>query len=96
MLIPSSFCLPPVECSRGTTPIQAAELPPFAEGRSIANGGDECSRGNRPDARYRHESLAGFILMSRLIEYSVGLVDPHRRLIEFQLQLCEQNAQCAG
>src|SRR6267143_3397211 len=27
--MPSSFCLPPVECSRGTTPIQAANSRPL-------------------------------------------------------------------
>ena len=48
------------------------------------------------DTGYRHKSLAGFILMSGLVEYSVGLVDPYRHLIEFQLQLGEQHTQCAG
>ena len=29
LLMPSSFCLPPVECSRGTNPIQAANSRPL-------------------------------------------------------------------
>jgi hypothetical protein len=44
LLIPSSFCLSPMECSRGTTPIQAANSRPFAEGRSIADRRDERGR----------------------------------------------------
>src|ERR1019366_1151617 len=61
------------------------ELPPLAESRSVADGSDQRSRGNRTDAGYRHKPLAGFILMSRLVEYGICRVDSYRHLIEFQL-----------
>src|ERR1700740_1878146 len=46
LLVPVSFCLPPVECSPGTTPSQAAKPRPFLKGSPVA---DRCDRGRRSD-----------------------------------------------
>ena len=64
--MPSSFCLPPVECSRGTSPTQAANSRPFAKRSAVADRGDECGGCQRSDARDRVQALAGFALLRGL------------------------------
>ena len=89
MLIPSSFCWPPVECSRGTTPIHAVKLPPLWKPPpfSIAATSAVAVTGPMPGMA---EPPAGFVLMTGLLDHRIGLVNPHRQLIKIQLQLGQQ------
>jgi hypothetical protein len=82
LLMPSSFCLPPVECSRGTTPIQAANSRPLRKAPSVADRGDDCGRRHRSDARDGHQPSAGFVLVSGFLDHRIGFVDPHIQVIE--------------
>jgi hypothetical protein len=77
-------------------PYPGREPPPCAEGCSVTDSRDERGRGDRPDSWYGHKTLTGFVLIRRLVEQRICLVNPHRHLIEFQLQLREQHTQCAG
>src|SRR5580765_4628361 len=42
LLVPVSFCLPPVECSPGTTPQPGRESAALLEGCTVANSCDRC------------------------------------------------------
>ena len=80
MLIPSSFCLPPMVCIEAIGNGAA-----FHKGREFA-----AWLGVVPGKRY--QPLAGFVLARRLLGHRIGLVDSHFQMIKLQLQLSQQHA----
>src|SRR6202171_5977236 len=56
--MPSSFCLPPVEYSPGTIPVQADRFRPFFKGAAVVNRSDQGCCGDRADSWNLRESLA--------------------------------------
>lgn len=77
----------------GHNPHPGRELSPFPESRPVTDRRDQGGRSNGSDARNRHQSLAGFVLLSGLVEQGIGFIDPLRYLVKFQLQL---RKGCAG
>src|SRR5215472_8708959 len=70
LLMPYSFCLPPVECCRGTTPTQAAKSRPPTKSRAIADGGHSGGGDQRAEAWDLSESPAASVI----ITYTFNLV----------------------
>src|ERR1700745_3824738 len=60
LLVPVSCCLPPVECSPGTTPSQAANPRALLEGCPVTDGRDRGRGEHRSDSGDRHQAPAGF------------------------------------
>jgi hypothetical protein len=64
-------------------------------GPSIPDGRDDCGRRHRSDASDGHQPLAGFVFASSLLDQRIGFVDPHTQMVELQLQLSQEHAQCS-
>src|SRR6266478_9747999 len=86
---------PPVVCSPGTTPIQAANSRPLWKAPPLPIAAMSAVARDWTDARNRHEPSAGFVLIRGLSDHRIGLVNPHSQLIKIQLQLGQQHAHCA-
>src|ERR1700732_2189128 len=65
-------------------PQPSRELPPLVKRPSVANCCDDCSCCNGPDPRDLHQSLAGFVLISCLLNHCIGLVNSLSQLIQIQ------------
>jgi hypothetical protein len=86
--MPSNFCLPPVEHSFGTIPIQADRSRPFRNALAL------------PTAAIRAVEVTGPIpgisvsrwqssFFRRLLDDSIHLLYACCELVEFQLELCQ-------
>ena len=51
---------------------------------------DQRGRRNWSDARDGNQPPTGVVLLCRLLDHRIGLLDPQGHLIEFQLQLGQQ------
>ena len=74
LAVPSNFCFPPVECCSGTSPSHAANERPFSELCAAADGGHNCRRRQRSNARNRHQTTAA-VMVLRLWELTSGFVN---------------------
>ena len=81
--MPSNFCLPPVEYSRGTIPIQAARSRPFRNALALPTAAIKAVAVTGPTPGIVRESLAGFILFRRLLDDRIHLFDACCELLEF-------------
>jgi hypothetical protein len=61
LLIPNSVVFPPVECSRGVSPSQAAISRAFLNCPPLPAGGQQRRRRQRPDAWDRHQSPGNIV-----------------------------------
>ena len=95
LLMPSSFCLPPVECFSRHQTEPGGEFPTLAERRPVADGRDQRRRRHRPDAGDRVQAPARFQLSSAQLTGSAPRPLPRARgqLVQFQLQLRQQQVQ---
>ena len=96
MLMPSSLCLPPVECSRGTQSHPRCKLTTLAKRSAVSDCGDERSGREGADPRDRVQALAGFVLLCGSVNQPVDLLQVPSQLLQFLLQLRKQQAHRTG
>jgi hypothetical protein len=63
---------------------------------AVANCGDQGRGSDRADSWNLPESLAGFILSGRFLDNPIHLLNPCCELLQFQLELRQQNTQSVG
>src|ERR1022692_1349145 len=83
LLIPSSFCLPPVVYSPGTIPSHAENSRPFLKAGPLPIAAMIAVAVIGPMPGIATKASAGFVLSSRLLDHRIGFVDPHLQVIEF-------------
>src|SRR4029077_16990075 len=92
LLMPSNFCLPPVEYSPGTIPIQAARFRPFRKALALPTAPIRAVAVTGPTPGIS-VSLAGFIFFRRFLDDPIHLLNACCELFEFYLELCQQNTK---
>ena len=71
--MPSNFCLPPLEYSPGTMPMQAARSRPLRKAAPFPTAAIRARRRHRADSRNLREPLAAFILFGLFQDHHIQL-----------------------
>ncbi len=93
LLIPSNFCLPPVEYSRGNRPHPRCQVSPFSEFSTVANRRHQRGRRHRADPRDRCQPLASLVLLRHLPDNHIHLFDAGGELVEFHVPVSQQDTK---
>ena len=87
--VPVSFCLPPVDCSPGTTPSQAANPRPFLKAAPLPIAAIVAVAVSGPMPGIAISRRQESIPIGDFEDQLVGLIDLSSQILHLQLQLCE-------
>ena len=96
LLVPVSFCLPPVECSPGTTPSQAANPRPFLKAAPLPMAATVAVAVIGPIPGIATRRLHWFKFAADARDQLVGFLDLPVQVLHLQPQLGQKYAQCTG
>jgi hypothetical protein len=82
LLMPSNFCFPPLEYSRGTIPTQAASPRPFRNAVPAPIAATKAVAVTGPTPGNRCQAPAGVIFPRGLLNDGVHLLDPRGELVD--------------
>ena len=91
--MPYSFCLPPVECCRGTTPTPSREVAAATKSRAIADGRHGGRRNQRAEARDLPQLPAAGVIITYVLNLVGDRLDIGLDLLPLLPHAIQQPAQ---
>ena len=95
LLVPVSFCLPPVECSPGTTPSQAANPRPFLKAAPLPMAAIVAVAIKGPMPGIATRRLHGSTSLANAHDQLVGFLDLPMQVLHLLTQFVQQYSQRA-
>src|SRR3981081_2002325 len=93
LLMPSNFCLPPVEYSPGTFPIQAARFRPFPNVFALPTAATRAVAVTGPTPGISVSRWQSSCSLGRFLDDPIHLLNTSCELLQFQFKLSQQNTE---